>query len=76
MLFSYGSRKKVFDKKELLSNVLLNNAVVLDGDGIKVKLTSGSPFVQDRTDSDEKVKGYSTIHTIFTRIWRKSKRCF
>ena len=58
MLFSYGSRKKVFDKKELLSNVLLNNAVVLDGDGIKVKLTSGNPFVQDRTDSDEKVKGY------------------
>lgn len=58
MLFSYGSRKKVFAKKELLVKALLNNAVVINGENIKVKFTSGNPFVQDRTDSDEKVKGY------------------
>lgn len=57
-LYSYGNRQKVFDKKEQLSQALLNNAVVISGNGIKVKLTSGSPFVQDRTDSDENIKGY------------------
>lgn len=57
-LFSYGSRAKVFEKKELMSTALLNNAVVINGSGIKVKFTSGSPFVQDRTDEDENIKGY------------------
>jgi len=57
-LLSYGSRQKVFTKKELMSKALLNNAVVISGDGIKVKFTSGSPFVQDRADSDENIKGY------------------
>ena len=57
-LFSYGSRQKVFNKKELLSQALLNNAVVISGNNIKVKFTSGSPFVQDRTDADENIKGY------------------
>ena len=57
-LFSYGSQKKVFDKKEILSQALLNNAVLISGDNIKVKFTSGSPFVQDRTDADENIKGY------------------
>lgn len=57
-LYSYGSQKKVFDKKELLSKALLNNTVVISGDKIKVKFTSGSPFVQDRTDADENIKGY------------------
>lgn len=57
-LFSYGSQAKVFAKKELLSQALLNNAVVISGNEIKVKFTSGSPFIQDRTDSDENVKGY------------------
>lgn len=57
-LFSYGNRAKVFAKKELMSQALLNNAVVISGDGIKVKFTSGSPFVQDRTDEDENIKGY------------------
>ena len=57
-LYSYGSQKKVFDKKELLSKDLLNNAVLIFGDNIKVKFTSGSPFVQDRTDADENIKGY------------------
>lgn len=57
-LFSYGSQQKVFAKKEQLSNALQNNAIVISGNNIKVKLTSGSPFVQDRTDPDENVKGY------------------
>lgn len=57
-LFSYGSQAKVFAKKELLSQALLNNAVVISGNNIKVKFTSGSPFVQDRTDADENIKGY------------------
>lgn len=57
-LFSYGSRSKVFAKKELLSQALLNNAVLISGNDIRVKFTSGSPFVQDRTDADENVKGY------------------
>lgn len=57
-LLSYGSRANVFAKKELMSQALLNNAVVIDGDNIKVKFTSGSPFVQDRTDADENIKGY------------------
>lgn len=57
-LYSYGSQKKVFDKKELLSQSLLNNAVVIRGNNIKVKFTSGNPFVQDRTDADENIKGY------------------
>lgn len=57
-LYSYGSQAKVFDKKELLSKALLNNAVLISGDNIKVKFTSGSPFVQDRTDADENIKGY------------------
>ena len=57
-LFSYGSQKNVFDKKELLSQALLNNAVVISGQNIKVKFTSGNPFVQDRTDADENIKGY------------------
>lgn len=57
-LFSYGSRQKVFNKKELLSKALVNNAVLIGGDNIKVKFTSGSPFVQDRTDADENIKGY------------------
>lgn len=57
-LFSYGSRAKVFAKKELMSTALLNNAVVISGDNIKVKFTSGSPFIQDRTDADENIKGY------------------
>ena len=57
-LFSYGSQANVFAKKELMSTALLNNAVVISGSNIKVKFTSGSPFVQDRTDADENIKGY------------------
>lgn len=57
-LYSYGSQRKVFEKKEAISKALLNNAVVISGDKIKVKFTSGSPFVQDRTDADENIKGY------------------
>ena len=57
-LFSYGNRAKVFAKKELMSQALLNNAVVVNGSNIKVKFTSGSPFIQDRTDTDENIKGY------------------
>lgn len=57
-LYSYGNRQKVFDKKEQLSRALLNNAVVVSGNNIKVKFTSGNPFVQDRVDSDENIKGY------------------
>lgn len=66
-LFSYGSRQKVFAKKELLVKALLNNAVVINGENIKVKFTSGNPFVQDRTDSDENIKGYyiNIISTVF-----------
>lgn len=57
-LYSYGSQENVFEKKELLSKALLNNAVLISGDNIKVKFTSGSPFIQDRTDADENIKGY------------------
>lgn len=57
-LYSYGNRQKVFDKKELLSKALLNNAVVIYGENIIVKLTNGNPFVQDKTDADENIKGY------------------
>lgn len=57
-LYSYGSQAKVFEKKELLSKALLNSAVLISGNNIKVKFTSGSPFVQDRTDADENIKGY------------------
>ena len=57
-LFSYGSQQKVFAKKEQLSNELQNNSIVINGNNIAVKFTSGSPFVQDRTDPDENVKGY------------------
>lgn len=57
-LYSYGSQARVFEKKELLSQALLNNAVVISGNNIKVKFTSGNPFVQDRTDADENIKGY------------------
>jgi hypothetical protein len=57
-LYSYGSQSAVFAKKELLSNALQNNAVVISGNNIKVKFTAGSPFVQDKTDPDENVKGY------------------
>ena len=66
-LFSYGSRQKVFAKKELLVKALLNNAVVINGENIKVKFTSSNPFVQDRTDSDENIKGYyiNIISTVF-----------
>ena len=56
-LYSYGSQARVFEKKELLSQALLNNAVVISGNNIKVKFTSGNPFVQDRTDADENIKG-------------------
>lgn len=66
-LFSYGSQQKVFAKKEQLSNVLQNNAVVIQGNNIRVKLTSGTPFVQDRPDPDYNVKGYyvNIIATIY-----------
>lgn len=66
-LFSYGSRQKVFAKKELLVKALLNNAVVINGENIKVKFTSGNPFVQDRTDVDENIKGYyiNIIATVY-----------
>lgn len=57
-LYSYGSQRKVFEKKEAVSQALLNNAVVISGQNIKVKFTSGSPFVQDKTDADENIKGY------------------
>jgi hypothetical protein len=57
-IYSYGSQQKVFAKKELLSNELQNNAVVIRGNNIIVKFTSGTPFVQDRTDPDDNVKGY------------------
>lgn len=57
-LYSYGSQQKVFAKKELLSQALLNNAVLISGQNIKVKFTSGNPFVQDKTDADENIKGY------------------
>lgn len=67
MLYSYGSQKNVFDKKELMSKALLNNAVLINGDKIKVKLTSGNPFIQDKTDSDENIKGYyvNIIATVY-----------
>ena len=66
-LYSYGSQRKVFEKKEAISQALLNNAVVISGNGIKVKLTSGNPFVQDRTDADENIKGYyiNIIATVY-----------
>lgn len=66
-LFSYGSQKNVFDKKELMVKALLNNAVLISGDKIKVKLTSGNPFIQDRTDSDQNIKGYyvNIIATVY-----------
>lgn len=66
-LFSYGSQQKVFAKKELLSNALQNNSIVINGEKIAVKLTSGSPFVQDRTDPDDNVKGYyiNIIATVY-----------
>ena len=66
-LYSYGSQRKVFEKKEAISQALLNNAVVISGNGIKVKFTSGSPFVQDRTDADENIKGYyiNIIATVY-----------
>ena len=66
-LYSYGSQRKVFEKKEAISQTLLNNAVVISGNGIKVKFTSGSPFVQDRTDVDENIKGYyiNIIATVY-----------
>lgn len=57
-LYSYGSQRKVFEKKEAISQALLNNAVVISGQNIKVKFTSGNPFIQDRTDADENIKGY------------------
>lgn len=57
-LYSYGSQRKVFEKKEAISQALLNNAVVISGQNIKVKFASGNPFVQDRTDADENIKGY------------------
>ena len=57
-LYSYGSQKKVFDKIQMLADLLRNGAVVINGKGIKVKFTSGSPFVQDKTDADENIKGY------------------
>ena len=66
-LFSYGSRQKVFAKKELLVKALLNNAVVINGENIKVKFTSGNPFVQDRKEREENIKGYyiNIISTVF-----------
>lgn len=66
-LYSYGSQAKVFYKKELLSKALLNNAVLISGNNIKVKLTSGNPFIQDKTDSDENIKGYyvNIIATVY-----------
>lgn len=66
-LYSYGSQRKVFEKKEAISQALLNNAVVISGNGIKVKFTSGNPFVQDRTDADENIKGYyiNIIATVY-----------
>ena len=66
-LYSYGSQRKVFEKKEAISQALLNNAVVISGQKIKVKFTSGSPFVQDRTDADENIKGYyvNIIATVY-----------
>lgn len=57
-LYSYGSQKKVFDKVQLLADVLRNGAIVVSGNNIKVKFTSGSPFIQDKTDADENIKGY------------------
>ena len=57
-LLSYGNRQKVFNKKELMSTALLNNAVVINGSNIAVKFTSGSPFIQDRIDEDKNLKGY------------------
>lgn len=66
-LFSYGSQRNVFIKKEQLSKALQNNAIVINGDDIKVKFTAGSPFVQDRTDVDENIRGYyiNIIATIY-----------
>jgi hypothetical protein len=66
-LYSYGSQSAVFAKKEAMSNALQNNAVVISGNNIKVKLTAGSPFVQDKTDPDENVKGYyiNIIATVY-----------
>lgn len=66
-LFSYGNQQKVFAMKEQISNVLQNNAIVIQGNNIAVKLTSGNPFVQDRTDADENVKGYyvNIIATVY-----------
>ena len=58
-IFSYGNRAKVFAKKELLSTAIQNGAEVVVGDNIVVKFTSGDPFIQDRTDEDPNIKGYS-----------------
>lgn len=66
-LYSYGSQAKVFAKKELLTKELLNGAVVISGDNIKVKFNSGSPFVQDKTDVDGNIKGYyvNIVSTVY-----------
>lgn len=67
--YSYGSQQNVFEKKELLSKVLQNGAYIVKGNGILVKFTSGNPFVQDATDSDENIKGYlvNILTTVFIR---------
>lgn len=65
-LYSYGSRTKLHAKKEALYDALQGAELVI-GDGIRVKFTSGSPFVQDKDDPDENIRGYyiNMIATIY-----------
>lgn len=65
-LYSYGSRTKLHAKKEELYDALQGAELVI-GDGIRVKFTSGSPFVQDKDDPDENIRGYyiNMIATIY-----------
>lgn len=66
-LYCYGSQRKLFEKIQLLSQELLNGATVVSGNNIKVKFTSGSPFIQDKADANENIKGYyvNIIATVY-----------
>lgn len=65
-IYSYGNRTKLHAKKEELYDALQGAELVI-GDGIRVKFTSGSPFVQDKDDPDENIRGYyiNMIATIY-----------
>lgn len=57
-LYVYKDRDILAFRKEQMREALQNNAVIVHGDGIKVKFTSGNPFIQDKVDEDENIKGY------------------